>query len=203
MIDVERSSIAPPSLARGTSWSGEDVIEALHRDFLGKCYLCESTVAIGRIEVDHRFPRHLDIERLHHFEWANLFPTCSFCNRRRPKDYPECGLLNPGSDRVETQIEQGADPMSTIDEVVCWFRARDPADACAQATALELQHLHTIESTTTFRARAATRELLVAVRLRYAQHVFPLASRARVSPVSRTRSAISACRAARLRASAT
>lgn len=46
MIDVERSALAPASLARGTSCTEQDVREALHRDFLGKCYLCERKLSL-------------------------------------------------------------------------------------------------------------------------------------------------------------
>ena len=47
MIDVTRREAAPASLAANDRYDGADVVEALHADFLGKCYLCETKVEPG------------------------------------------------------------------------------------------------------------------------------------------------------------
>src|SRR5690606_24339379 len=75
MIDVERPAEAPASLAGGT-YSGTDVLEALHSTFQGKCYLCESPIELGTFQVDHRKPK--GDERFDDLvcAWPNLFPTC-------------------------------------------------------------------------------------------------------------------------------
>ena len=64
MVKIERSPIAPASLAiekaKGTdNYRGEDVIQQLHHDFHGKCYLCEID-ELQSIQVEH-----LQIGRAH------------------------------------------------------------------------------------------------------------------------------------------
>ena len=137
MIDVERSSEAPASLARRTSWSGDDVVGALHRDFHAKCYLCEAVIGMD-FEVDHRLPRAAD---------------------------PEGGLLFPGPDRVEERLIQAVDPLSSINLVRCNFEAVDEMDRAAVNTGQELTRLHHYSSKTAFRARVRTHERLEAIRL--------------------------------------
>ncbi|AUX30535.1 MULTISPECIES: HNH endonuclease [Sorangium] len=148
MIDVERPTEAPASLREGKSHTGADVLEALHCVFLGKCYLCETPVALGTFEVDHRRPRA--DERFAHLicAWDNLFPTCATfdCNQRRRKSYPNGGLLDPGQG-VELRILQRIDGVvsvslrksGTVDIV---FRAADPNDLAAVNTAEELDRIH-------------------------------------------------------------
>ncbi|WP_437319553.1 hypothetical protein [Sorangium sp. So ce385] len=148
MIDVERPAEAPASLAEGKSYTGIDVLETLHHVFYGKCYLCETPIALGTFEVDHRRPKAE--QRFAHLicVWDNLFPTCTTfdCNQRRPKKYPDGGLLDPGQG-VETRIHQriqGAVSISlsksgTVDIV---FLAGDPTDVPAVNTAEELDRIH-------------------------------------------------------------
>ncbi|PPS26391.1 hypothetical protein BVY11_22420, partial [Pseudomonas amygdali pv. morsprunorum] len=67
----------PASLASLTSWTDEDVIEALRHDFHDKCYICET-----------KFPTSVNIERFHarssdlnkSYDWDNLFFACGRCN---------------------------------------------------------------------------------------------------------------------------
>lgn len=171
MIDVERSNEAPASLAVEVGWSSEDVLRTLHRDFLGKCYLCERTLSIGEIEIDHR--RHRSDGDDGHYQWTNLFPACGYCNNRRPKKYPPSGLLSPG-DRVETRISQRA--MLEADGLLlrCEFQSRNIADAAAVNTAQELQHVHSVETATTDRAKFAARDMLDVIHDRYLADVRPL-----------------------------
>lgn len=160
MIDVQRPAEAPASLAEGKRYDGEDVLEALHVTFLGKCYLCETEIEVGTFEVDHRKPRR-QFPHLTH-AWANLFPTCNQhrCNQRR-KAYPEGGLVNPG-EGVETRIVQRITGTVSAyarraERSEITFRAVDPPDTRAANTAAELDHIHNARDTTRPHAARALR----------------------------------------------
>ncbi|XXY47443.1 hypothetical protein WME91_46320 [Sorangium sp. So ce269] len=148
MIDVHRPAEAPASLGEGKRCTGADVLEALHHVFLGKCYLCETPIAVGTFEVDHRRPR--SDQRFTHLicAWDNLFPTCTTfdCNQRRRKRYPDGGLLDPGQgvehrilQRIEGAVSISLRKAGTVDIV---FRATEPADSAAVNTAEELDRIH-------------------------------------------------------------
>jgi len=170
VIDIERSVPAPASLACSKSCSGRDVLEALYRDFLGKCYLCERELSIGEIEVDHRLPqcRWPGGARC----WANLFPACAYCNRRRPRSRAKPSLLSPG-EGVERRIVQRVRFRPTGD-IECMFVPVQPDDVRAQATAEELERLHSPDHARSHRTRLATIELLSKIRDRYLQEVYPV-----------------------------
>lgn len=147
------------------------MLETLHRDFFGKCYLCERRLSIGEIQVEHRRPRSQWPEGAHH--WPNLFPACAFCNGRRGRTYPEVGLLSPG-DGVERRIVQLAQVDRTGTAIECQFVATDPADAVARATAEELERLHSSHEARSHRARHATRDLLDTIHDWFLERVHPL-----------------------------
>lgn len=140
MIDVTRTLEAPAGLAAG-DLRARDVLETLHRDFLKKCYLCESQVTLGGFEVDHRVPKGEDPSL--EYGWTNLFPICTGCNKRRRKTTPPGGLLDPasGDGAIASRIEQ-----RIIDryphETRPGFRAQNAADRAAVNTAEELDHIH-------------------------------------------------------------
>lgn len=147
MIDVDRPVEVPQSLAAGKSYREFDVLEALHRAFRGKCYLCEAPVTLGAIEVDHRRPQ--GDKRFAHlrYDWNNLFPTCAThkCNQRRP-GYPDGDLVSPG-EGVEMRVVHEIDRhystcITTVGVTTFRFRSADPADAPAGNTAKELDHIH-------------------------------------------------------------
>lgn len=171
MIDIERSALAPASLARGTSCTERDVREALHRDFFGKCYLCERKLSLGDVHVEHRRPRAQWPEGTYH--WPNLFPACAFCNGRRARTYPEVGLLSPG-DGVERRIVQLAEVDRTGTAIECEFVAADPNDERAKVTAEELQRLHSGGRARSHRARFATRDLLDTIHDHFLERVHPV-----------------------------
>jgi hypothetical protein len=138
MIDVTRSQPAPASLAAGTSWPGADVLQRLHDDLLGKCYLCETPHPRGTFEVDHRMQRAWPAGAGRHYDWDNLFPACHECNKRRLKRVPPAGLLDPcAGDEINTRLHQKWHPTDGAE-----FRSRLPGDNAAASTALELEHLH-------------------------------------------------------------
>lgn len=155
MINAKRSVVPPPSLAAGKRYNARDVIEALLRDFRGKCYLCEIPLSVRQQSVDHRKPKagFPDLE----FAWANLFPSCRDCNERRPA-FPAEGLLDPATDDVESRLCQSMqrDTFAGIDTPA--FEARDPRDLCAAATARELYHIHNSKSVKAAELRAAINE---------------------------------------------
>ena len=155
MINALRSIDAPASLAAGKKYNGQDVVDALRRDFLGKCYLCESPLSIRAHSVDHRRPRAEFPDLV--FVWANLFPSCRDCNERRPA-YPAEGLLDPTTEDVETRLRQilRRDESNMADMPA--FHASDPGDPCAAATARELHHIHNSRSVKAAELRAAINE---------------------------------------------
>jgi 5-methylcytosine-specific restriction endonuclease McrA len=171
VIDVDRSPAPPASLAHRTSWADQDVLDALHRDFLGKCYLCESPVRPAEFEVDHRKPRAKFDELI--FEWTNLYPACDRCNGRRP-EYPNEGeLLDPG-EGVEQRVAQSVEVVVPHPvNLCCRFEATDDGDWPARNTARELRRLHDPDTATTYRARKRTNNLLRAIYDYYVRDVYP------------------------------
>lgn len=147
MIDVTRDPTPPTSLAAKPKEWGDDVIAALHRDFLRKCYLCETWVEQGTFTVDHRRPKTL-FQELEH-AWTNLFPACTLfnCNGRRLKaTYPSGGLLDPAADEnVETRVyQQLENPSALLDSNAAkiTFKPAQSDDIAAVNTAIELDRIH-------------------------------------------------------------
>jgi hypothetical protein len=138
VINAVRSTDAPGSLAAGKRYNGQDVVDALLRDFRGKCYLCESRLSRRQHSVDHRRPQAQFPELA--FVWSNLFPSCRDCNERRPA-YPIGGLLDPTSDDVEAQLHQTLQYEEGRGCPRCRVSRRDRSRgrACAAATARELE----------------------------------------------------------------
>lgn len=97
MVKIERSPIAPASLKvekeKGTkNYRGEDVVMQLHRDFRGKCYVCEID-QLQSVEVEHLKSHHNGKNRDRMFDWNNLFYSCSHCNSvKNKKKYEDCIL---------------------------------------------------------------------------------------------------------------
>lgn len=147
MIDITRPQDAPASLATGR-YDGVDVIQALYEAFLGKCYLCETPIDPGTLDIDHRKPKAKDQFPELECAWTNLFPTCKKhgCNGRRERKYPEGGLLDPSAnDRVEQRVHQSiTSVMSNVlaGDVTCGFAAVHEDDVAARNTAIELDRIH-------------------------------------------------------------
>jgi 5-methylcytosine-specific restriction endonuclease McrA len=160
MISAYRSMPPPSSLANQKSYSADDVRDQLHFDFMGKCYLCESLIARGTFEVEHRRPKSDGGEE---FDWNNLFPACRTCNGGRRRKYPVGGLLNPGEHHdIESKVHQW---MSTIaGEELPEFEAAASADVQAVNTAKELRELHREKEERSADLCSAIRRHLVEVR---------------------------------------
>lgn len=154
MIDVTRSSEIPASLQSTNHYNGEDVLEQLREDFLGKCYLCEGPLPGLGFQVDHLRPKAGFPEL--RLAWPNLFPAhADSCNQRRLKwsgqeathngqkvEWPVEGLLDCSdpNERAEARLlqrfELGAGP-----DIEVYISASDPRDRRAANTARELQHI--------------------------------------------------------------
>lgn len=77
MFKVDRTYPGPASLERGGNYNGEDVIEALHACFFGKCYICE-TKDLNEKHIEHFIPKARDRNKI--TDWDNLYLACSRCN---------------------------------------------------------------------------------------------------------------------------
>lgn len=141
MINAKRRTEAPASLARGT-YAGDDVLQALHQDFQGKCYLCELQLSLRDIAVDHRRPKADPRFTALACAWENLFPTCRICNERRPRKFPEGGLLDPATGDVEARLLQTMSPSEATGDEAPFFAAAHAGDRVAENTARELDHIH-------------------------------------------------------------
>lgn len=83
MVKVERTPTPPVSLAvekkkASGSYREPDVMQQLHHDFHGKCYLCEIN-ELQSIHVEHLYP-HGGHDKEREFDWNNLFLSCPHCN---------------------------------------------------------------------------------------------------------------------------
>jgi uncharacterized protein (TIGR02646 family) len=155
VINAVRSVEVPASLAGGQRYNAQDVVDALLRDFRGKCYLCECPISVRQHSIDHRRPQAQFPALV--FEWTNRFPSCRDCNERRPA-YPVEGLLDPTRDDVEGRLSQTVRRDLTRNADAPTFGALDPADACGVATARELDHLHNSRSIKAAELRDAIRQ---------------------------------------------
>lgn len=119
MVKIERSSIAPASLALQKSYREADVIERLERDFYGKCYICELK-ELADINVEHLEPHKNGkiIERK--FDWNNLFLSCVHCNSvKNKREYDDmildCCRVDPEK-KINFDFENSNVKITTKDE---------------------------------------------------------------------------------------
>jgi uncharacterized protein (TIGR02646 family) len=109
MIYVQKSSVVPSSLAKQTSYSGEDVINQLNSNFHGKCYICEQKESITTYHVEHFVPHRNDVTLK--YDWNNLFLSCGHCNSvktaRQFDDILNCSDVNH---QVEKAIRHYCNP---------------------------------------------------------------------------------------------
>jgi hypothetical protein len=137
MIDIQRGP-APASLSRQTSYKSTDVLTALYRDFLGKCYLFEGILPRGSISVEHRVDQAIDPAQV--YDWTNLFPAHQSCNNRRPETTQ--ALLSPGANQSLEQRLTQKYQFGQKEEFRFFFVASNPSDPEAEATAKELYAIH-------------------------------------------------------------
>ncbi len=111
MIKVNRSSVAPPSLAKGR-YQATDVQEQLLLDFNGKCYLCECR-GMQSIVTEHLIAHHG--ARALMLDWNNLFLSCSHCNsvknqKKYEHDIIDCCKNDPEKLLNQTVDEETGEP---------------------------------------------------------------------------------------------
>jgi len=96
VINLEKSQPAPVSLAAekvraSGTYRTPEVIERLHADFFGKCYICESA-SLTSVNVEHFVPHRDDRDRK--FDWDNLFLACGHCNNTKQARSEFDSILN-------------------------------------------------------------------------------------------------------------
>ncbi len=101
MIRINKTSLAPQSLASQKQYNGEDVQRLLHDDQKGKCYLCErecyTDYNIEHLRSKTNFPDLV-------YEWNNLFLVCSYCNSKKLDLYDD--FPSPSEHQIEDIIKQ-------------------------------------------------------------------------------------------------
>ncbi len=98
MVKVERSEKAPESLAKEAkkangSYSGNDVVEQLKKDFNNKCYICEIK-DLQDPQIEHLLPHKDGKLKDRMFDWENLFWSCGHCNGVKNQKKYEEGILD-------------------------------------------------------------------------------------------------------------
>lgn len=88
-------------------YDSEDILDKLHEDFHGKCYICEFTATSIRIE--HFRPQSLGKDEK--FDWFNLFYACEHCNAIKSDDY--LNLIDCTKDFPDAEIRFEVDPLAT------------------------------------------------------------------------------------------
>ena len=110
VVKIERSFPAPASLSvekkkPSGSYTKPDVIDQLHQDFHGKCYLCEID-ELQSIQVEHLKNQDGGKNRDHMFDWNNLFLSCPHCNNVKNQNKYKDRILNCCEEDPELHIDQ-------------------------------------------------------------------------------------------------
>ncbi len=90
MINIRKSDEIPVCLAE--TKDHKCCIELIQKEFLHKCYLCESN-NLTSIQTDH-----FDPDKNLRLDWKNLFYSCGHCNGI--KSNKNIGILNPIDFRI-------------------------------------------------------------------------------------------------------
>lgn len=101
MIQLQKTTTAPASLANKDKYYGEDVIDLLAKDHYDKCYICERQLTTD-FQVEHlHSQKHYPNEK---YNWENLFFVCSYCNGKKSANFD--GIVNPTKEAIEEKIVQ-------------------------------------------------------------------------------------------------
>lgn len=108
MVKVERSFPAPASLEveakkPSGSYSEQDVVEQLKKDFHDKCYICEIK-NLQDPQVEHRLPHKNGKYPDRKFDWNNLFWACGHCNNVKNQGKYDEGIIDCCREDPEAQI---------------------------------------------------------------------------------------------------
>ena len=101
MIQLQKTTTAPASLATKNKYDGEDVKALLAKDHYDKCYICERQLTTD-FQVEHLHSQvHYPNEK---YNWENLFFVCSYCNGKKLANFD--GIVNPTKEAIEEKIVQ-------------------------------------------------------------------------------------------------
>ena len=101
MIQLQKTTTAPASLATKNKYDGEDVKALLAKDHYDKCYICERQLTTD-FQVEHlHSQKHYPDEK---YNWENLFFVCSYCNGKKSANFD--GIVNPTKEAIEEKIVQ-------------------------------------------------------------------------------------------------
>lgn len=81
--------------SRKARYNHKEIKAAAKQETHGKCAYCECNVtAVSHGDIEHIFPKSLDIERT--FEWENLGFSCQICNQNKSDTNPESeSIIDP------------------------------------------------------------------------------------------------------------
>lgn len=101
MIQLQKTTTAPASLANKKRYDSDDVKDLLAKDHYDKCYICERQRTTD-FQIEHLHSQeHYPNER---YNWENLFFACSYCNGRKSSFFD--GIANPTKEAIEEKIVQ-------------------------------------------------------------------------------------------------
>ena len=125
MIQLQKTTTAPASLANKKRYDGDDVKDLLAEDQYNKCYICErqrtTDFHIEHLHSQKNYPQEI-------YNWENLFFACSYCNGRKSSSFD--GIANPTEEAVEEKIVQ------TLNYNKADFATNDTSEAIQQTVAL-------------------------------------------------------------------
>ena len=125
MIQLQKTTTAPASLATKNKYDGEDVKALLAKDHYDKCYICERQLTTD-FQVEHLHSQeHYPDEK---YNWDNLFFACSYCNGRKSANFD--GIVNPTKEAIEEKIVQ------TLNYDKADFATDDTSEAIQQTIVL-------------------------------------------------------------------
>ena len=125
MIQLQKTTTAPASLATKNKYDGEDVKALLAKDHYDKCYICERQLTTD-FQVEHLHSQeHYPDEK---YNWENLFFVCSYCNGKKSANFD--GIVNPTKEAIEEKIVQ------TLNYDKADFATDDTSEAIQQTIVL-------------------------------------------------------------------
>jgi bacteriophage lambda ninG protein len=125
MIQLQKTTTAPASLANKKRYDGDDVKDLLAKDHYDKCYICERQRTTD-FQIEHLHSQeHYPNER---YNWENLFFACSYCNGRKSSSFD--GIATPTKEAIEEKIVQ------TLNYNKADFATDDTSEAIQQTVAL-------------------------------------------------------------------
>ena len=125
MIQLQKTTTAPASLANKKRYDGDDVKDLLAKDHYDKCYICERQRTTD-FQIEHLHSQeHYPNER---YNWENLFFVCSYCNGRKSSSFD--GIANPTKEAIEEKIVQ------TLNYDKADFATNDTSEAIQQTIVL-------------------------------------------------------------------